>query len=91
MGRMKKRLTVTIDADIAMRAERLAETRRISVSAVIEESLRSSPEMQLRQRRIKKSHQSFTQKWSGKLRLRTPATPDPLLDALKAKYGLSDR
>ncbi|MBI4474380.1 MAG: hypothetical protein HY646_17045 [Acidobacteria bacterium] len=82
---------MTIDADIAKRAERLAETRKISVSAVIEESLRSSPEMQLKQRRIKKSDQSFTQKWSGKLRLRTPTTPDPLLDALKAKYGLSDR
>ena len=88
---MKKRLIVTIDADIAKRAERLAETRRTSVSAVIEDSLRSAPEMQLKQRRIKKSNQFFTQKWAGKLRLRTPTKPDPLLDALKAKYGLTER
>ena len=82
---------MTIDANIAKRAEQLAETRKTSVSAVIEESLRSAPEMQLKQRRMKKSDESFTQKWAGKLRLRTPATPDPLLDALKAKYGLTDR
>ena len=87
---MKKRLTVTIDADIAKRAERLAETRKISVSAVVEESLRSAPNMQL-QRRTKKSNQSFAQKWAGKLQLKTPSTPDPLLDALKRKYALTDR
>jgi len=83
---MKNRLTVTIDADIAKLVERLAETRKTSVSAVIEDSLRSAPEMQLKQRRMKKSDKSFTQQWAGKLRLRTPTTPDPLLDALKAKY-----
>ena len=82
---------MTIDAGIAKRAERLAEARKTSVSAVIEESLRSAPEMQPKQRRMKKSDKSFTQKWTGKLRLRAPTTPDPLLNALKAKYGLTDR
>ena len=86
---MKKRITVTIDADIAKRAEQLAETRKTTVSAVIEESLRSAPD--LKPYRTKKSNQSFSEKWAGKLRVRTPKTPDPLLDALKAKYGLTDK
>ena len=88
---MKKRLTVTIDVGIAKRAERLAEARKTSVSAVIEESLRFAPALQSKKRRAKKSSRSFTQKWAGKLRLRTPSEPDPLLDALKAKYGLTNK
>jgi hypothetical protein len=84
---MKRRLTVTIDANVAKRVERLAHTRKTSVSAVIEESLRESTKPE-RQPRTKKSTPSFGQKWAGKLRLRTPSGADPLLDALKSKYRL---
>jgi hypothetical protein len=87
IGPMKRRLTVTIDANIAKQVEQLAQTRKTSVSAVIEESLRDSTKPERRRLR-KKSTPSFGQKWAGKLRLRTPSGPDPLLDALKAKYGL---
>lgn len=84
---MKKR--ITINANIAKRAEQLAESRKTTVSTVIEESLRSVPE--LKPNRRKKSNPSFSEKWAGKLRVRTPKTPDPLLDALKTKYGLTGK
>jgi hypothetical protein len=88
---MKKRLIVTIDADIAQRVEQLAQTKKTTVSAVVEESLRDSSAKPVRRRRVNIPKQTFGQKWAGKLRLRTPSTADPLLDALKAKYGLSDK
>ena len=85
---MKKRLTITIDAEVAKRARQIAEAANTSLSAVIEESLRFAPDARLQ--RTKTSSRSFAQKWAGKLRLRTSAGPDPLLDALKTKYDLTD-
>ena len=85
---MKKRISVTIDSQVAKRAKQIADGRKTSVSAVIEDAVRSTPVPTPRRR--KRSGPSFAEKWTGKLRLRTSSAPDPLLDALKAKYGLSD-
>jgi hypothetical protein len=72
-----------MDPDIARKAKQIAHARRTSVSALIEDLLRAtsiSP---------RKKNVSFADKWTGKLRLRTPEKPDPRFEALKKRYGLN--
>ena len=90
---MKKRITVTIDAEVAKRAQKIADSRKTTISAAIEESVRSAPTVDHETpplRRSRKSQVSFVDKWRGKLRLRSSSKPDPLLKALKTRYGLND-
>ena len=93
MLHMKKRITVTIDAEVAKRAQKIADSRKTTISAVIEDFVRTAAanghESQPL-RRPGKSRVSFVDKWRGKLRVRSTSKPDPLLEALKAKYGLND-
>jgi hypothetical protein len=74
-------------------AESYLQKRLQPVSALSRNglSLRDSSGKPAQRRRVNTPKQTFGQKWAGKLRLRTPSTPDPLLDALKARYGLSDK
>ena len=79
---MKDRITLTMDSDIARKAKQIAHARRTSVSALIEDLLRAtsiSP---------RKKHMWFADKWTGKLRLRTRAKPDPRFESLKKRYVL---
>jgi len=79
---MKIRITLTVDPDIARKAKQIAHARRTSVSALIEDLLRAtsiSP---------RKKHMWFADKWTGKLRLRTRAKPDPRFESLKKRYVL---
>lgn len=55
---MKKKLTVTIDADVLPRAKRYAHARRISLSQLIEAALREAAA----------EGASFSQRWRGKFR-----------------------
>ena len=79
---MKNRVTLTLEPDIVKKAKQIAHARRTSVSALVEDLLRATPVS------LKTSEVSFADKWTGKLRLRTPAKPDPRFEALKKRYSL---
>jgi len=82
MHTMKSRITLTIDPGVAKRAKRIARNRKTNVSALIEELVRNASVTG-----EEKVH-SFVDKWTGKLRVRTPKGSDPRLGALKKRYGL---
>ena len=84
MHTMKKRITLTIDAQLIRRAKQLAHTRHISVSALIEEFVRAatlSPGA---------DNKSFVEKWAGKFQAAQPEQPDARLEMLKERYQLED-
>jgi len=82
MHTMKRRVTLTMDPDIAKRAKKIAHARRTNVSALIEELVRNAS--------VIAAHQepSFAEKWTGKLRVRKPKGADPKLESLKKRYDL---
>ena len=82
MHTMKNRVTLTMDPEIAKKAKQIAHARRTSVSALIEDLLRAASIS------TTKKQVSFADKWTGKLRLKTPTQPDPRFEALKKRYGL---
>jgi hypothetical protein len=79
---MKRRITLTIDPGVARRAKRLAHERRTSVSALVEDLVRSATLASGEEPR------SFVDKWAGRFTVRQRTRPDPRLDALKARYRL---
>ena len=72
---MKKKLTITIDEELLPRAKRYARSRGVSLSALIESSLRELAGDQ---------HTSFVDKWSGRFELLE--RDDPRYQAIVAKY-----
>jgi hypothetical protein len=82
MHTMKRRITLTIDPEIARRAKRIALARKTNVSALIEDLVRNASVTG------SKREPSFVTKWTGKLRVRTPRGSDPRLEALKKRYDL---
>lgn len=81
---MKTRVTLTIDPKLLRRARRIAHERNTSVSALVEEFVRSAnlasePEAP-----------TFVGKWTGKFRVRRSIRPDTRLEALKSRYGLDE-
>lgn len=56
---MKTKLTVTIDRDLLPRAKRAAKVRGVSLSALIEDALRASADVE----------QDFVEKWRGSFKL----------------------
>ncbi len=71
-----------MDPEIAKKAKQIAHARQTSVSALIEDLLRAASISPT------KKQASFADKWTGKLRLRTPTRPDLRFEALKKRYGL---
>ena len=72
---MKRKLTITVDEELIPVAKRYARSRGVSLSSLIEDSLRETP--------VERS-QSFAARWRGKFR---PADrDDPRYDALAKKY-----
>ena len=72
---MKKKLTITVDAELLPIAKRYARSRGVSLSSLIEQSLREAAG----------SHAaSFTARWRG--RFRAAERDDPRYDALAEKY-----
>ena len=72
---MKQKLTITVDADLVPKAKRYARSRGVSLSALIEESLRGVAGADA---------PSFAVRWRGQFR---PAErDDPRYDALAKKY-----
>ena len=72
---MKQKLTITVDADLLPLAKRYARSRGVSLSSLIEQSLREM---------AGENTQSFTSRWRGKFR---EADRDgPRYEALAKKY-----
>jgi hypothetical protein len=79
---MKTRVTITLDPRVIRRAKAVARSRRTNLSALIEHLLVQTADYGLAK------PISFSQKWAGKLSIRESDGSDPLLDAMKARYGL---
>lgn len=72
---MKQKLTITVDAELLPVAKRYARSRGVSLSSLIERSLRE----------VAGDHApSFAERWRGKLR--AAERDDPRYDALAKKY-----
>ncbi len=80
---MKTRVTLTVDPKVSHRAKDVARRQGISFSALVEKLLAevSSMERETRQK-------SFSQRWRGRMRLKTLADDRSL--RLKTKYHLKD-
>jgi hypothetical protein len=72
---MKQKLTVTVDAELIPKAKRYARSRGVSLSSVIEDSLRRLTEDQ---------EPPFVEKWRGRFEAAS-GEDDPFL-ALAEKY-----
>ena len=72
---MKTKLTITVDAEILPMAKRYARSRGVSLSSLVEQSLREAAGQEVT---------SFTQRWRG--RLQAAHRADQRYDALARKY-----
>ena len=72
---MKKKLTVTVDAEVLPRAKRYARSRGVSLSSIIEQSLRDV---------VGEGKPSFASRWRG--RFKAAGREDPRYDRLAGKY-----
>jgi post-segregation antitoxin (ccd killing protein) len=71
---MKTKLTVTVDEELVPRAKKAARRRGVSLSSVIEASLR----------RLATEETDFVSRWRGKFK--EVETNDPRMTYLKEKY-----
>lgn len=72
---MKKKLTVTVDAELLPVAKRYARSRGVSLSSIIEQSLRELAGAETL---------SFSSRWRGQLQ--AAHRDDPRFEALSRKY-----
>ena len=72
---MKKKLTITVDSDVLPVAKRYARSRGVSLSSLIEQSLREV---------TAEYTTSFTSRWRGQFQ--AAERDDPRYDALAKKY-----
>ena len=72
---MKQKLTITVDGDLLPTAKRYARSRGVSLSSLIEQSLREV---------AGEPTPSFASRWRG--RFRPAERDDPRYDALAKKY-----
>ena len=73
---MKQKLTVTVDAELLAVAKRHARLRGVSLSSLIEQSLRGM---------VKMDEPTFASRWRGKFRA-AGRGDEPRYDALAKKY-----
>ena len=73
---MKKKLTITVDSDVLPAAKRYARSRGVSLSSLIEQSLREVT--------AEYTTSSFTSRWRGQFQ--AAERDDPRYDALAEKY-----
>jgi DICT domain-containing protein len=73
---MKQKLTLTIEADLIPRAKRFARTRGVSLSSLVEESLRAV---------AADEEPTFVARWRGRFRL--AERDDERYRSLSEKYG----
>ena len=72
---MKKKLTITIDAEVLPKAKRYARSCGVSLSSLIERSLREVTD---------ENTSTFASKWRG--RFKAAGRDDPRYDTLARKY-----
>lgn len=72
---MKTKLTITVDADVVPAAKRYARGRGVSLSSLIDASLKEM---------VRDQAPSFTERWRGQFR--TAGRDDPRYEALAGKY-----
>lgn len=72
---MKKKLTITIDAEVLPKAKRYARSCGVSLSSLIERSLREATD---------DNTSSFASRWRG--RFKAAGRGDPRYDTLAGKY-----
>ena len=82
---MKRRVTLTLDPAVSRRAKELAHARRTSVSALVENLLRSASMASSR------DGTSFVMRWAGKFKTAKTAPGDRRMETLKARYRLDAR
>ena len=73
---MKQKLTITVDADLLPVAKRYARSRGVSLSSLVEQSLRDM---------AGDDSQSFSSRWLGKFRA-AEREDDPRYEALAKKF-----
>ena len=73
---MKQKLTITVDADLLPVAKRYARSRGVSLSSLVEQSLREV---------TGEYAPSFTSRWRGKFRA-ADREDDPRYNTLASKY-----
>ena len=73
---MKQKLTITVDAELIPVAKRYARSRGVSLSSLIEQSLREM---------AGENTTSFASRWRGKFQA-AEREGDPKYDALAKKY-----
>lgn len=72
---MKRRLTITVDTDLIPKAKRYARANGVSLSSLVEESLRTL---------VEEETSSFSSRWRGQLS--GAEGDDPRYEALAKKY-----
>lgn len=72
---MKTKLTITVDADVVPVAKRYARGRGVSLSSLIDASLKEM---------VRDEAPSFTERWQGQFR--AAGRDDPRYEALAGKY-----
>ena len=73
---MKQKLTITVDAELLPAAKRYARSRGVSLSSLVEQSLREL---------AGGNRQSFSERWRGRFRA-AERSNDPRYDALAKKF-----
>ena len=73
---MKHKLTITVDAELLSVAKRHARSRGVSLSSLVEQSLRKM---------VEDDEPSFASRWRGKFRA-AGREDEPRYDALARKY-----
>ena len=73
---MKQKLTITVDAEVLPVAKRYARSRGVSLSSLVEQSLREM---------TSEETPSFSSRWRGKFRA-AGREDDPRYEALAKKY-----
>jgi hypothetical protein len=81
---MKERVTLTLDPAVNRRAKRLARERGTSVSALVEQHLRTTP-------LAGEQRGSFLDRWGGRFQTAKGRPGDARMRALKSKYGLGTK
>ena len=82
---VKRRITLSIDPAVSRRAKKLAHVKKASVSALVEQFLRSAPIAG------GQTATSFVERWAGKFRAATTGPGDLRMKAIKAKHHLKAR
>ena len=72
---MKRKLTITVDAELIPIAKRHARSRGVSLSSLIEQSLQEA---------VSSHNPSFASRWRGKFK--AARRGDPRYEALARKY-----